>query len=165
VEILIAQAADLLKEIHVVQSVEHGRMMVVSTSTNQEKSIQSFKVNSMSKLKLIEKQIKNLLTTTEKQFQSQVVELATVLGWRVYHTWNSIHSVRGFPDLVLCRERLIFVELKSDSGKLSSHQESWIESLKIAQSEVYVWRPKDFNEVVKILRKIRCQQVDQSAIR
>jgi hypothetical protein len=40
---------------------------------------------------------------TEKQFTGQVVQLARMLGWRVYHPWLSVHSAAGFPDLVLCR--------------------------------------------------------------
>lgn len=91
-------------------------------------------------------------TITEKQWQGQVVQLARLLGWKnIYHTWNSMHSAQGFPDLTLVRERLIFVELKSHKGECTSHQLDWIEKLRQAGQEVYVWRPDDFDEAVKVL--------------
>lgn len=52
---------------------------------------------------------------TEKQWQEQVVQLAKLCGWLVYHTWNSMHSAAGFPDLVLVRDtRIVFAEVKSE---------------------------------------------------
>ena len=38
---------------------------------------------------------------TEKAFQTAVVELAELCGWKVYHTYDSRRSAPGFPDLVL----------------------------------------------------------------
>lgn len=67
---------------------------------------------------------------TEKQLQQHVLDLARLLGWRAYHTFDSRHSAAGFPDLVLIKPpRLLFVELKSDKGKLSSAQVEWINDL------------------------------------
>lgn len=40
----------------------------------------------------------------ERDFQAAVMELARLLGWRVYHTWDSRKSEPGFPDLVLVRD-------------------------------------------------------------
>jgi len=93
-----------------------------------------------------------LKTVTEKQWQSQVVDLARHLGWRkIYHTWNSMHSAKGFPDLVMARERLVMVECKSETGKLNPDQQEWIEALKQVGVEVYCWRPSDWDEVVRVL--------------
>ena len=89
----------------------------------------------------------------EKQFQQQVRDLSLIMGWQVYHTWNSIHSPAGFPDVCLVREsRLIFAELKTDSGKITPAQQGWLDSLKKTKAEVYIWRPVIFNEIVEILR-------------
>ena len=38
---------------------------------------------------------------TEDQWQSAVIEYARLMGWLVYHTHDSRHSEKGFPDLVL----------------------------------------------------------------
>lgn len=91
---------------------------------------------------------------TEKQFSQQIVELAALLGWKVYRTWNSIHSPAGYPDLTMAREnRLIFAELKSETGKVSEAQQQWLSALAATgKSEVYVWRPEQFDEIAEKLR-------------
>jgi len=94
---------------------------------------------------------------TEKQFQAQLITLAKLCHWDlIYHPWLSIHSARGFFDLVLFREedkRLIFAELKSEKGVLSKAQQEWLDALKVAGCEVYLWRPSDFEKVVEILKR------------
>ena len=77
----------------------------------------------------------------EREFQSQVVSLAKRLGYSVYHTYDSRRSEPGFPDLVCVRDRVIFVELKTEKGRLSAAQRTWIERLANADAEIYVWRP------------------------
>lgn len=90
---------------------------------------------------------------TEKEFTEQVRELARICGWKYYHTWSSIHSPRGFVDVVMCRDnRLIFAELKSEKGKLTTYQQEWLDTLRLTGAEVYVWRPSDFNNIVEVLR-------------
>ena len=50
---------------------------------------------------------------SEKEFMAQVIQLAQLCGWRLYHTHNSQRSVGGFPDLLLLRGRsLVVAELK-----------------------------------------------------
>ena len=56
------------------------------------------------------------LEITEKQFESQVKDLAKMFGWLYYHTWRSFHSPAGFPDCVMVRgNRTSFAELKTDN--------------------------------------------------
>lgn len=98
--------------------------------------------------------LKTVFAITEKEWQSQVVELARHCGWkRIYHTFDSRRSAFGFPDLVMVRERVLYVELKTEKGKLSPSQEEWIEALAAAGSEVYCWRPSNFDEAVKVLSR------------
>ena len=96
---------------------------------------------------------------TEKQFESQVKDLAKVFHWRYYHTWRSIHSPAGFPDCVLVREKgdgtafLLFFELKSEKGKITEAQEVWLSILsKVPGVGVYCFRPSDFDELVEVLK-------------
>jgi hypothetical protein len=87
--------------------------------------------------------------------------VAAMLGWRLcYHTLRSKGSQSGFPDRVLVRERIIFVELKRElTGKKSEdekrqpteHQREWLDGLAAAGAEVYLWRPSDLDEIAKIL--------------
>lgn len=90
---------------------------------------------------------------SEREFQRMVVELATALGYRHYHTWNSIHSNVGWPDLVLWKPgRFICAELKSQGGKLTAAQREVLSSLKEAGVESYVWRPQDWDTIVDVLK-------------
>ena len=94
-----------------------------------------------------------LASISEKQFQAQVVELAQLFGWLVYHTYDSRRSAHGFPDLVLVRgERVLFVELKRQDGKATPKQRVWLEALKAAGQEVYLWRPSDWDALEAVLR-------------
>ncbi len=95
------------------------------------------------------------ITVTEKDLREQVRDLCKLFGWKMYFTWTSIHSPKGFPDLVLvspARKRVIFAELKRDGGRLTEHQEEWLVALEAAGQEVYIWRPKDFENIVVLLR-------------
>ncbi len=87
----------------------------------------------------------------EKEFQKDVLELCDWFGWAAYHTYDSRKSNPGFPDLVLARERVLFVELKVSSNKMSDHQLRWMEYLLNAGAEWYEWRPKDQPDVLKTL--------------
>ena len=91
---------------------------------------------------------------TEKELQLQLQALASHCGWAYYHTWNSIHSTPGFPDLVLIKPpRLIFAELKTELGRVTAAQQKWLDILAtIPGVEVYLWRPSEFDEIQEILR-------------
>lgn len=89
----------------------------------------------------------------EKEWQRQVVDVAHLFGFRVYHPWLSIRSEKGWPDLALFRPgRFLLAELKTEKGKLTASQESMIADLRAAGVEVHVWRPADLDRVVEVLR-------------
>jgi hypothetical protein len=87
----------------------------------------------------------------EKVWQDRVVALALVGGWKTYHTYRSERSDRGFPDLVIIRERVIFAELKTNTGTCSNEQAGWLWLLKNAGLETYLWRPRDEAKVEAVL--------------
>ncbi|MGH9200576.1 MAG: VRR-NUC domain-containing protein [Vicinamibacterales bacterium] len=101
----------------------------------------------------------------ETALQVQVIDLAHLFRWRVAHFRPALtkHGWRtpvqgdgaGFSDLLLVRERIIFAELKSSTGKLSSDQRAWLAAATAAGAEAYVWRPRDLQAIAKILRKVR----------
>jgi hypothetical protein len=95
------------------------------------------------------------IVTTERDLREQVRDLCKLFGWKLYFSWTSIHSPRGFPDLVLVspeRKRVIFAELKTEQGKVSEYQQEWIEALTQAGAEVYVWRPSRIEDIARLLR-------------
>jgi hypothetical protein len=90
---------------------------------------------------------------TEKQFERQVKELAKLFDYKYYHTWRSFHSPQGFPDCVMVKDdRLIFAELKSETGQPTLEQYFWLLALTKANQEVYLWRPSDFENIADVLR-------------
>ena len=78
----------------------------------------------------------------------------------------------GWPDLVLLHvkdRRLIFAELKGESGKVSADQAAVLAALRALglpcpdrmdgmgpghwpRPETHLWRPADFDEIVKVLQ-------------
>ena len=91
---------------------------------------------------------------TESEFQQTVTDLCDWQRVRWHHEVDSRRSKRGFPDLVLVGKRVIFVELKKQTGRVSREQQEWLDSLEAAGQEAYVWRPSDLPQITKILREI-----------
>ena len=92
---------------------------------------------------------------TEAQWQRLVIAAAAALGWHVYHTRDSRGSHAGWPDLALCRERLLLAELKTDTGRVRPDQHAWHAWLAAAGHPVHVWRPRDWPSVEGELRAHR----------
>lgn len=99
---------------------------------------------------------------TEDQFQKQIIDLAHLYSWKIAHFrpaltekgWRTPVSAdgAGFVDLVLVRDRVIFAEIKSKSGRLTDQQRDWGVALLAADAEYYTWRPSDWDSVMEILK-------------
>jgi hypothetical protein len=85
-----------------------------------------------------------------------VIELGHTLGWRVAHFrpaqtgkgWRTPvqADAKGWPDLTLLRERLVFAELKVQGRSLRAEQQAWLEALEAAGVECYVWTENDWDD-------------------
>lgn len=107
----------------------------------------------------------------EKHFKKAVVELAERCGWKWMHIGLSVRPLpggtyhedgtwtgklagdkesKGFPDLLLVRERILYRELKTNarSSKVEPEQQEWIDALRAAGADVDVWRPAMFDTVI-----------------
>lgn len=107
------------------------------------------------------------LQQTEEQFQDAVLDLAQRAGWLVAHfrsvKVDTVHGPRymtpvaadgkGFPDLVLVRDHVVYAELKDRRGQLSHEQRVWVDRLRRAGAAVYVWRPSDWDEIEQVLAR------------
>ena len=104
---------------------------------------------------------------SEAELQDKVIQLAKLTGWKVAHFRNvkvlkADGTVRyqlpvqadgkGFVDLVLVKHKVLWVELKSQKGKLSPEQKDWIDALRNAGQEVYLFRPDDWDSIDKLLQ-------------
>lgn len=91
---------------------------------------------------------------TERALQQRIIDTATALKWRSFHVFDSRRSEPGWPDLVLLRPpRLLFVELKSEKGRLTPEQQRWLDLLaQVPGVETAVWRPRDLPDAIDYLR-------------
>tara|TARA_R110000868_G_scaffold45454_3_gene150973 strand:- start:207 stop:620 length:414 start_codon:yes stop_codon:yes gene_type:complete len=78
--------------------------------------------------------------------------LARTFGFACYHTLRSKGSQPGFPDWTLARERVVFLELKTETGKVSDYQKEWLTAFNAAAVEAYVVRPRHFDAIACVLR-------------
>ncbi len=99
---------------------------------------------------------------SEAAFMRTVLAYARLRGWTVAHfrPAKTAHGWRtavqgdgaGFPDLVLVRgPRLLFVELKTDLGRLTDAQQRWLNRLLTAEQIALIWRPSDWSAIEKCL--------------
>lgn len=101
--------------------------------------------------------------TSEAAFQKQVIQIAHLHGWRVAHfttaptrtgTWSTPIGAdgKGWPDLVLVRDRIVFAELKAEKGRIRPDQVVWARTLFNAGAEIYLWKPSDLEEIQEVLK-------------
>jgi len=92
------------------------------------------------------------IVVTEKDFREQVRDLCRIYGWKIYFSWSSLHSPKGFPDLILVRDNIIMaVELKSEKGRTTVEQDEWLAAFSAAGVKSCVWRPHDIDNIAKCL--------------
>src|SRR5262252_5381575 len=102
---------------------------------------------------------------SEASFMAQVVEYAKLRGWHHWHDRATNaprrcevcdaplripRNTAGFPDLILIRRpRLVFAELKRDGERATAAQLDWLDELAACGQEAYLWRPQDFQTLVR----------------
>jgi len=101
----------------------------------------------------------------EAEFKASVTGLALLHGWLVYSVPDSRHvypsyTATGYPDLTMVRGScVVFAELKREKAprKLSVAQQKWhdvldgVSGFSAGVVKVYIWRPSDWDEIVKVL--------------
>lgn len=103
------------------------------------------------------------LDILEREWQDTVFAAARALGWTVNHVrttrgkggrHTTSTSVVGWPDaeMVHPKHGIIYVELKSQSGRLSEAQVRVLDMIEQAGGRVFVWRPSDWPAVVDVLK-------------
>lgn len=83
---------------------------------------------------------------TERELQEHVRTICAQLGLYHYHTHDSRRSQRGFPDSFIMHRRsgrILFAELKTQTGQLSSEQKAVSYSLIAGGHDWRLWRPAE----------------------
>ena len=100
------------------------------------------------------------MLVSERELSQTVYEMATALGWKCYRTWLSLHSAAGFPDLVAVhpgQKRVLYSEFKREGAKPRANQQAWLDALREAGQEVYLWRPSDLlNGTIEAVLRADC---------
>jgi hypothetical protein len=96
---------------------------------------------------------------SETDFARQVEDLFDRCGWWWFHsrpamkadgTWVTAYSG---CDGVVRDGRDLCIELKSRYGKTSPAQQEWLYRASLCPHvEVYLWRPAEIDEIIRILR-------------
>jgi hypothetical protein len=98
----------------------------------------------------------------ESDYQREIVAYAKLKNWAVVHFTKLYHRGRwftpaaidgkGFPDLILVRdERILFIEVKTDTGRLTNEQILWRKRILRCGLSFIVARPSTYEEVKTIL--------------
>ena len=103
---------------------------------------------------------------TEKDLKSIVLNIARRYGWLVHHDlpamnirgrWAThVEGDVGFPDLVLVhpnKGQMLVVELKSERGKTTTSQDTWLAAFQLANIENHVVRPSDLEFITDRLTR------------
>jgi hypothetical protein len=93
--------------------------------------------------------------TPESRLLAEIRKLATPYGWLLYHTHDSRHSDKGFPDTVLTNGReVLMYELKDNKRKPTEEQAAWISLLqRTGKVEAGLWRPRDWPAIAARLTR------------
>ena len=103
------------------------------------------------------------LPISERDFQSQVIDLARSCNWRLAHfrpgksaggRWaTQMSGDIGYPDLTLVRDdRLVFAELKTSNGQATPEQVEWLQALDAVEHvTAQLWRPSDLDAIATLL--------------
>lgn len=103
----------------------------------------------------------------EADLQDKIIACAKLQGWTVAH-FRAVRIQRGdgtcyyatpvqaegegFPDLVMLRgKRGIAAECKAGRNLPTARQVMWLNLFKEAGFETYVWYPKHWDKIVKVL--------------
>lgn len=112
---------------------------------------------------------------SEKELMQGVIDTARIFGWRVAHfrsvpvkrgkatVWMTPVQAdgKGFPDLVLVRERVLWVELKVGGNVLSEEQAQWLEALRGAGQVAVVWTEDEWHRGI-VEATLKRQPVQQT---
>lgn len=97
--------------------------------------------------------VASLPPQTERAFMAQIVRYATLMGWRCHHTFDSRRSSAGVPDILAVRRpRVVWLETKSERGRLTAEQRAWLDDLRACGQEAHCVRPSQWKFVEALLR-------------
>ena len=97
-----------------------------------------------------------MIQATEAQLQRTIMDALELGGWLYSHHPDSRRSEGGggLPDLVAVHPKshaVIFIEVKTEAGRLRPKQEEWLHALERAQVITWVARPSNLDDLISLL--------------
>lgn len=101
---------------------------------------------------------------SERDFTKQVIELAQRYGWKVAHFRTALSQAgnwitpvqgdgKGWPDCFFIRGSVaIAAELKVGYNKPTEAQWDWLDALRGAGIDAYLWTPKHWDQIEEVLK-------------
>lgn len=79
----------------------------------------------------------------ESELQEAVIARMEVRGIRTWHDMDARRDRPGLPDLIAVGKEVLWIELKSQRGRLRTEQEAFMTDLLNAGQHVLLWRPEN----------------------
>jgi len=86
---------------------------------------------------------------TETQIKRQIKDYLKIKGYFWYWLVQGLGSFRGLPDLVVHDKVVVYLEVKTEKGKLSVYQQAFKKECEESNIEYYVVRSVE--DVMEIL--------------
>ena len=111
---------------------------------------------------------RDAVIANEAELTRRVIRLAHDYGWLVcrFHRlpvpragkteWRTAVGAdgKGFPDLTLVRERVVYAELKMKGRYANPSQRAWHAQLRRAGAEMYLWNDTDLEDIERVLKMV-----------
>jgi hypothetical protein len=93
----------------------------------------------------------------ERELQNLVGALCKTLGLPMFHVLHPTGMEPGWPDCVVVGTRILYRELKTQTGRVSPEQKRVGQALKDAGADFAIWRPGDWldGRIERELRLLR----------
>lgn len=85
-----------------------------------------------------------MATMSESEIRRQVKDYLAAKGWFCFHVLQGLGAYKGITDLIAVRDgRIVFIELKTKTGKQSDYQKQFQADLEAAGGEYVLCRGVD----------------------
>jgi Holliday junction resolvase-like predicted endonuclease len=85
-----------------------------------------------------------MATMTESEIRRQVKDYLAAKGWFCFHVLQGLGAYKGITDLIAAKNsRIVFIELKTKTGKQSDYQKQFQADLEAAGGEYILCRGID----------------------
>jgi len=95
-----------------------------------------------------------MIQKKEKHILKEIKDYLNYTGWRVIRQHQSLGSEKGISDLIALKDAVcLFIEVKTDKGKLSRYQEEFKKSVE-EQGFIFI-TARRYEDIEIVIRKLQ----------